>query len=149
MVGAKVCAPIVTCTEFTGEPHNKRKVTEVTENGEAATTLVGIGNLPPIIDIGLLSCGTETEVDATPKGICADGTHIVDLEKDFIVMKPDDTIHDEAPKCGPKATDSIVIRTRKENNSFTTAPDTDIAGNSKKATIGENTGISAYNRPLY
>ncbi len=144
--GAKSCASIVTCTEFTGEPHIKRKVTEYTEVGEAATTSVGIGNFHPIIDIGLLPCGTETEVDATSKGICADGTHIVDFEKDFIVIKHLETIHDETHNKGSKATDSIVIITRKENKPFTHAPNTDTHGNSKKATNGEETGIPAYNQ---
>ncbi len=62
----------------------------------ARSPVVGMGRFHPIIDMGLSSRGTETEVDATSKGICADGTHIVDLEKDFIVMKHYDTIHVDA-----------------------------------------------------
>lgn len=105
--------------------------------GHAATTGGGMLNFHPMIDLVLVSCGTETEVDATSKGICADGAHMVDFEKDLMVAKPDWTMPEEASDCRSKATDSMVPISRCENGSGTTAPDTDMLGNSGKASVGE------------
>lgn len=78
-----------------------------------------------MIDIVVVSCVRETDVDRSTKVMKADGTHDVDLTKNLDVKCPDITMHCEASMCDSKATDVIVMVSRLDNNTLTTAPNTD------------------------
>lgn len=113
------------------------------EKGRAATPGRGIGNLPPLIDIVVVSCVVETNVDATPKVINADGAHDKDFNCPVDVAKHDESIYIEASVKGSKATDSIVVLSRCDNNTLTSAPNSNDFENTTCVVVGEKTGMPA------
>lgn len=97
--------------------------------------------MPPIIDLVVRSCGTETEVDAAPKVIKADGAHIVDLALNFDVEPHDKSDHNIASEKEPKATDPVVPISVCDYKTFTCAPNTNKLGVPCCAATGEVEGI--------
>lgn len=94
----------------------------------------------------VVSCSAETNVDVSSKVINADGAPDKDLNKHLDVAKHDCAIPKEATNRDSKATDLMVPLSRKDNDTLTTAPNSDDFDNTTLAANGENTGIMAENR---
>lgn len=141
--GGHVCATSVTKTNDAREDPTCWCVTCYSEKGCTLTPVVGIGNLPPIIDLVVVPWVAETGVDSSSKVIKADGAHIVDLKKAKSVICPEYSLHDDATVCKSNATDMVVTVSRCDYGTLTWTHDTNWFGNSSWTACGEVAGISA------